>query len=715
MGKAKLNATETKLVKFLQGTHQMIIPIYQRTYSWTEKQCEQLWDDILKAARDHENQSHFLGSIVYVEERPGPISNVSEYLLIDGQQRLTTLSLLLLAFSRLLPEQESGTRITKNQISNYFLFNNNESGEKRYKLILTQNDKNSLISLLDGKDPLVPRSANIENNYKFFENQIKKTDIELDLLYEGIMKLFIVDIALDRTQDNPQLIFESLNSTGLELSQADLIRNYILMGLGKEEQKQVYTDHWHPMEEIFGHNSKSNYFDRFMRDYLTIKTGQIPNIKDVYTSFKEYEKFEHKPTAELVSDIHYYAKFFGRLAFEKEPDPRLNRKISGINTLKTDVVYPFLLEVYEDYDKGKITRDDVWEIFSMVESYVFRRAIVGVPTNSMNKIFASLASEIEKDDYLESLKALFILKKTYQRFPNDDEFKLHLAVKDVYNMRRIPKYLLEKIENHKRKEPIKMTEYTIEHIMPQTKNLSEEWRTDLGDEWLEVHGKYLHTVGNLTLTGYNSELDSKPFLTKRDMKGGYANSPLNLNVYLARLDCWNEDAICLRADSIFKTAVQVWKYPELPQETLEKYAAMEDEQDEDLDEDEGMDPVWEQQLANASTENRQAVNDLVSRILDRLDCIAEPYRKLLYIYTRRPTERKNLFAIVTCGRNTANVIFRIDPDSFNVEDEKVRKVAGWFFPRGKERRMSVRSELTSSIIRYLEHAYSVTDRQKVGL
>ena len=298
-----------------------------------------------------------------------------------------------------------------------------------------------------------------------------------------------------------------------------------------------------------------------MRDYLTIKTGQIPNIKDVYTSFKEYEKFEHKPTAELVSDIHYYAKFFGRLAFEKEPDPGLNRKISGINTLKADVVYPFLLEVYEDYYKGKITSDDVWEIFSMVESYVFRRAIVGVPTNSMNKIFASLASEIEKDDYLESLKALFVLKKTYQRFPNDDEFKLHLAVKDVYNMRRIPKYLLEKIENHKRKEPIKMTEYTIEHIMPQTKNLSEEWRADLGDEWLEVHGKYLHTVGNLTLTGYNSELDSKPFLTKRDMKGGYASSPLNLNVYLARLDCWNEDAICMRADSIFTTAVRYGNTP----------------------------------------------------------------------------------------------------------------------------------------------------------
>ena len=447
-----MKATETQLVKFLQGTRQFIIPIYQRTYSWTEKQCEQLWNDIVQVAKNKDIPVHFIGSIVYIEKGLYQVSDVPQLLVIDGQQRLTTLSLLLAAYGKALEGKEDGGEITTKKINNYFLFNSEESGEKRYKLILTQSDKDTLINLLEGKDIPEKYSKNIVNNYKYFQNQIAKNEISLDLLYEGICKLIIVDISLDSSHDKPQLIFESLNSTGLELSQADLIRNYVLMGLEREKQEEIYKNFWYPIEESFGHSGGSEYFDRFMRDYLTIKTGQIPNIRDVYTSFKEYFASANKSVEELISDIHYFSKFFTKLIFEKEQNSQLNQIIHDINTLKVDVAYPFLLEVYVDFDKGQITKDGILEIFSLVESYVFRRAICDVPTNSLNKTFANLASEIEKDKYLESIKAAFSLKDSYRRFPTDKEFRTQFIVKNVYNTTRIRKHLLDKLENKKSDE-----------------------------------------------------------------------------------------------------------------------------------------------------------------------------------------------------------------------------------------------------------------------
>ena len=702
-----MKATETQLVKFLQGTRQFIIPIYQRTYSWTEKQCEQLWNDIVQVAKNKDIPVHFIGSIVYIEKGLYQVSDVPQLLVIDGQQRLTTLSLLLAAYGKALEGKEDGDEITTKKINNYFLFNSEESGEKRYKLILTQSDKDTLINLLEGKDIPEKYSKNIVNNYKYFQNQIAKNEISLDLLYEGICKLIIVDISLDSSHDKPQLIFESLNSTGLELSQADLIRNYVLMGLEREKQEEIYKNFWYPIEESFGHSGGSEYFDRFMRDYLTIKTGQIPNIRDVYTSFKEYFASANKSVEELISDIHYFSKFFTKLIFEKEQNSQLNQIIHDINTLKVDVAYPFLLEVYVDFDKGQITQNEILEIFSLVESYVFRRAICDVPTNSLNKTFANLASEIEKDKYLESIKAAFSLKDSYRRFPTDTEFRTQFIVKNVYNTTRIRKHLLDKLENHERKERVNVEDYTLEHIMPQNKNLSEEWKNDLGENWAEIHEKHLHTAGNLTLTGYNSELSDKPFLEKRNMEGGFADSPIRLNAELAKLEHWNEDEIIKRGNTLSNKAIQIWKYPQLPQEILEKYTEIEDEDDEDFDEDETPAPQWDDRLERASNEVKQNVNSLISMINEKFECVEEPYSKWLIFYAKKPTERKNMFALIGCGKNTANIMFRINPDSFK-DDEKVRKVAGWFFPRGTERRISITEELLAQIMHYLEHSYSTT-------
>jgi uncharacterized protein with ParB-like and HNH nuclease domain len=702
-----MKATETPFVKFLQGTRQFIIPIYQRTYSWTEKQCEQLWNDIIQVAKNDQIPAHFIGSIVYIEKGLYQVSDVPQLLVIDGQQRLTTLSLLLAAFAKAIEEKGDTGEITSKKINNYFLFNNEESGEKHYKLILTQSDKDTFLNLIEGTPLPEKFSKNIVNNFQYFQKQITKSKIDLDLLYQGICKLIIVDISLDSNHDKPQLIFESLNSTGLELSQADLIRNYVLMGLEREKQEEIYKKFWYPIEESFGHSEGTEYFDRFMKDYLTIKTGQIPIIKEVYSTFKDYFSSSNKPVDELISDIHYFSKFSTKLIFEKEEDPKLNQIIHDINALKVDVAYPFLLEIYADYDKGKISKDEVLEIFSMVESYVFRRAICDIPTNSLNKTFANLASEVEKERYLESVKAAFSLKDSYRRFPTDKEFTAQFIVKNVYNTSRIRKHLLDKLENYGRKERVNVEDYTLEHIMPQNKNLSTEWKKDLGEKWMETHEKYLHTVGNLTLTGYNPELSDKPFLDKRDMEGGFADSPIRLNSELAKLDHWNEDEIVKRGTSLAEKAIDIWKYPQLPETILAKYTEVEDEDDEDFDEEEALTPKWDSRLERASNEVKQNVNSLISMIDKKFECVVEPHSKWMSFSVKQPTERKNMFALIGCGKTTANVMFRINPDSFK-DNEEVRKVAGWFFPRGTERRITLNEETIPQIMHFLEHAYSTT-------
>lgn len=566
-----MKASETNFLKFLQGTKQFIIPIYQRKYSWTIQQCRQLWNDIVRAAEDEEVQGHFVGSIVYIEKGLYQISAVPQLLVIDGQQRLTTLSLLLMALARAIEESGKPHEMTKKKIMNYYLVNNEEEDDLYYKLLLTKSDKDTYIQLLADKELSDDYSQRIVDNYNFFANAIRKSGIDLNKLYRGISKLIIVDIALDRDHDNPQLIFESLNSTGLDLSQADLIRNYVLMQLEPKEQNELYIDYWYPMEKGFGDLNDTALFDRFMRDYLTVKTGRIPNINRVYSSFKEYvQNQKGRHIKEIVADIYRFSQYFVKLAFQKEKDKEINEVLADINTLKVDVSYPFLLELYDDYENEKLSKGDFIAILKLVESYVFRRAICGVPTNSLNKTFANLSREIDKENYLESVRAAFLLKEGYRRFPNDEEFVRELVIKDVYNFRN-RNYLLRKLENHNRKEIIDIESYTIEHIMPQNKNLSPDWRKDLGENWEEIHKTYLHTLGNLTLTRYNSELSDRPFREKRDMEGGFADSPLRLNRGLAKVEVWNKEEIEKRAQSLAKLALEIWEYPQLPEAVLEKY------------------------------------------------------------------------------------------------------------------------------------------------
>ena len=391
----------------------------------------------------------------------------------------------------------------------------------------------------------------MEENYHFFEAKLKNADLQA--VYEGIQKLMIVDISLNRDYDNPQLIFESLNSTGLDLSQADLIRNYVLMGQEPNFQNRLYETYWYPMEQRFG-TEHAKRFDLFIRDYLTLKTRQIPNKKKVYESFKRYIADKKHPGAleETIAEIKCYSGHYVCIALLKEENSKIRACFEDIQDLKVEVAFPFLIGVYEDYTQKIIEKTDVIEILRLIEGYVFRRAICGIPTNSLHTIFAALIGKIDKNSYLQSLKIAFSQMTGNQRYPSDSEFKQALLTKNVYNFDRC-KYLLRKLENHgNSKEPVLLERCTVERVMPE--KLTEEWQAELGEDWRETHEKHLHTIGNLTLTGYNSELGNRPFKEKQEMPGGFRDSPLRLNRSLAEAERWNKIAIEDRAEMLAEKA-----------------------------------------------------------------------------------------------------------------------------------------------------------------
>ena len=566
-----MKANEANLLKFLQGPKQFRIPNFQRRYSWEQHHCEQLWRDVLSVGRDKSTHSHFLGSIVCMEYGIYSASTVAELLVIDGQQRLTTLSLLLLALGRAIETQNSEIDITRRKLENYYLFNADEDGEYRYKQRLTRHDNDILIQLLDNKELPAETSHRLEENYRFFEAELKDTDLKT--VYEGIQKLTIVDISLNRDHDNPQLIFDSLNSTGLDLSQADRIRNYVLMGQDSDFQDRLYEMYWYPMEQRFG-TEYTKRFDRFIRDYLTLKTGELPNKGRVYESFKEHVKKHVSDTEQpealeaIIKEIDHYSKHYVRIALpEQETDRELRACLEDIHDLRVEVTFPFFLGVYEKYTQDRLEKEEVIEIFRLIESYVLRRAICGIPTHGLNRIFVDLTGQIDReqidtDDYVQSLKVVFSRMTGGRHFPSDREFKDAFLTRDVYNS-RICNYLLRKLEDHS-SETRSVEDNTIHHVMPQT--LSEEWQSELGENWREVHERYLHTIGNLTLTGYNLEFSNRPFRDQQRMEGGFLDSRLYLNQSLREVERWNETAIVNRAEILLETAIEIWHHHGIPQE-----------------------------------------------------------------------------------------------------------------------------------------------------
>ena len=516
---------------------------------------------------------HFIGSIVYIEAGLSQVSHQSPLLVIDGQQRLTTVTLLLAALATALAETEPVDGFSARKLRNYYLLNPEETGERHYKLLLSQTDKTTLTAIVSGDEQPREHSIKVMQNFALFEELLADCKDDYTAVCNGLAKLVVVDIALNRDQDNPQLIFESMNSTGRELSQSDLIRNFILMGLEPVLQTRLYEQFWRPMELAFGQEAYGTHFDAFMRHYLTVKTGEIPRLDEVYEAFKGHAR--SPKTAEagieaLVKDIRDFARYFCAMALGAEPDDKLKLALHDLRELKVDVAYPFLLELYHDYATSALSKADLIEAVRLVEAYVFRRAICAIPTNSMNKTFGTFTKALKKDRYLESIKAHFLTLPSYRRFPQDDEFRRDIQTRDLYNFRS-RSYWLRRFENYGRKERVAVDEYTIEHIMPQNEDLSASWRNALGPDWARVHKTWLHTLGNLTLTGYNSEYSDRPFLEKRDMAGGFSESPLRVNAGLGQLDRWDEESIKTRAGRMAANALNVWAAPELPAEILAAY------------------------------------------------------------------------------------------------------------------------------------------------
>ncbi len=579
-----MDAKATTLLKFFEQnqTNQFVIPIYQRLYSWKKEQCEQLWDDIIKIGGNDKMNGHFIGSILYARVDD---THSSPLLIIDGQQRLTTITLLFIAL-----RDRSSDEAKRKKMESY-LINSDKDGDKKFRLILSESDRDTLLSLID-KDRRKPSelSLKIVENFKLFEEWIRKNTDKLETIFKGLDKLMIVWIALKKEKDDPQLIFESMNSKGIELTQADLIRNYIVMEMEVEKQEDFYNQYWRAMEEDFKQSEKQSkkqskredLFSKFVRHYLTIKTKEVPNINKVYGALKDYRQKEGIGIENLLKDLQKYCGYFCQIAFKKEADKDLNKALSFLVDLEMDVVYPLLLELYSDYSDGVLSKQDFIPIIYLTESYICRRAVCGLGTNSLNKVFPSFTKKIDKKQYLKSVEEHFGSLTGKQKFPNDSEFKDSFITKELYHPKKTKKVFnfLKRLENFDTKEPVNTQECTIEHIMPQTLNL--EWERDLGENFQAIHDKYLHTIGNLTLTGYNEKYSNNSFQEKRDMEKGFKQSPLKLNQSLRDLEVFGEEQIKKRANDLADWALKIWTYPKLDAETLEKYKPKKEKKAYDL-------------------------------------------------------------------------------------------------------------------------------------
>lgn len=571
-----MDARKGNIYEILNGNKQFLTPVYQRYYSWDIEQCTRLWNDIVEMQK-RGRAGHFVGSIVNIAEQAMP-TGIQKYMIIDGQQRMTTLSLLLLALRDYAIKDPDDATINARRIDSMLLKNEYESGDERYKLLLTETDRDILMRLVEKMPIPADTRSKLLDNYKFFAGKIADKELQPAEVYESIGKLQIVNITLDRSIDDAQAIFASLNSTGKELSESDLIRNYVLMGLEPTEQTYVYEHFWRPMELLFVYGVQDSVMDKFFRDYLTMKIARIPKKDRVYEEFKLYHlNCEFSTIRELCQDLLTYAKYYTDMVFKRSSNPAFKSLYEDINDLRMAVSYPFLLKVHNDYADGVISEDDLKLIIRLCISYVFRRSICDIPTNSLDKTFATLRNEVKPDDYVNSIKAFFVMRDDYKEFPNDEKFAAAFVQRDIYSM-RTRNFILSQLENYGNKEPIVIENYTIEHIMPQNSSLSPEWQQMLGANWREVQKTYLHTIGNLTLTAYNSEMSDHPFKVKMDMEGGFKESALRLNAYVVKLTEWNEQRIKERAALLADKAKQIWPFPDItaaelaPYQTVEKSA-----------------------------------------------------------------------------------------------------------------------------------------------
>ncbi len=568
-----MKANETKVEDFLSSNKtQFVIPVYQRNYDWTTGQCKQLLDDILEVGFSKKMNAHFIGSIVYVHDDVYTASRIKELTVIDGQQRLTTLTLVYLVLHRLARELKNEGLV--NEISETYLINKFSPEEEKLKLRPTDNNDRALKYLLrSDENEEYPDFSKLIDNFNYFKGRITVDNYQTVL--KGLSKLMFVEVSLDREKDDPQRIFESLNSTGLELAQADLIRNYILMGLNRRDQNKIYQNYWEVIEKLAKDETLNvSRVSDFIRDYLTLENKNIPNKGKVYLEFKA--KYPTSSLEELeanLSGIKSLVKHYNKLINAKnEADKDIRIQLEYINRLEINVAYPFLMKVYDDYSNTKIDKTTFIKVLDLVQSFTWRRFILGLPTNALNKIFMNLYDKVDLENYLFSIQKSLLQRTGVQRFPKNAEVIDALKVKDVYNIKSKNRtYLLERLENFENRELVMIDgnlDITIEHIFPQ--NPDPKWKLELGnDDYNFIKENYLNTIGNLTLSGNNGKLGNKQFIDKRDLEGaGYKDSRLWLNKYLSILDKWDKTELERRFDLIAERVLKIWDIPNISFEEI---------------------------------------------------------------------------------------------------------------------------------------------------
>ena len=564
-----MDAHDVRLTDMIDGTKQFIIPVFQRDYSWGTKHCLQLWQDIVRVGSNKNAKAHFVGSVVYVEAEETSAS-VTRWLLIDGQQRLTTVTLLLAALRNRMQgdndadgEATSQDLPTPEAIEDLYLVNCHVRGDRRFKLHLRRADHETLSALVEGKALPAAASERVAENFEFFQEQLN--DADLAQIFRGIRKLVAVDVHLTRGQDDPQMIFESLNSTGLDLTQADLIRNFVLMRQDEELQTRLYENYWRPIEAAFGPKYRTE-FDKFVRDFLTLKLRPSKQFKSdqIYRQFRTY--FQSASTAQsahaILDEIKRFGTYYVGFSLGQEENEKLRVSLQRLRTL-VEVASPLILQLYDFYSRARIlSLEGFLEAAELVESYVFRRAVCDMQTRSLYQIFASLAYRIRQSDPLLSLKTALFRQNKKRRFPTDTEFREAFEARDVYDMRN-RHYLLDRLENDS-KERIDTSSLTIEHVLPQNEELRPEWREMLGSEYRSIQERWQHRLGNLTLTGYNSEYSDLSFEQKKaliDREGrqvGFNFSPLRLNKFIKEQSKWTEKEIEQRGSQLATRAVSIW-------------------------------------------------------------------------------------------------------------------------------------------------------------
>ena len=567
-----MKGTECKFVKYMEGADKrFVIPVYQRNYDWKTENCKQLYDDLVKIIKEH-RKSHFFGSLVSVYN---PDGHNEEFLIIDGQQRLTTVSLLFLAMYNLIDKGiiVSETANLKQRIFEEYLVDKWKPEDTRIKLKPVKNDQKAFGKLFSDSTEHI-RESNLTVNYDYFYDRIQKQEITIDQLYDAICCLEIINIRLDR-DDNPQLIFESLNSTGVALSEGDKIRNFILMGLPPKEQEVYYEKYWNKIEVCTKYDVSA-----FIRDYLSVKQQVIPQQKKIHTNFKEFVELGKIETESLLVEMLAYAKRYQILLDGKSGSAALDACIDRLNRLETTVTRPYFLEVLRLYSENKLTLAQVTEIFLTMENYLFRRTMCDLPTNALNKIFLMLHREIVRydgteDNYVEKLKYALLSKKERARFPDDEEFKAAFAERPVYLMNSKNKiYILERFENFGTSEDKDVYRhcddgtYSIEHIMPQ--HLTPVWQKELGDDYEQIHELWLHRMANLTLTAYNSKYSNSSFTEKKTMQNGFDDSGIRMNTWIAKKDKWTLKEIEERNEHLMGRALMIWVRPTTAFKPVEK-------------------------------------------------------------------------------------------------------------------------------------------------